>query len=373
MTTKLILSLKSEVSCDEFLNHVNGLLKEAPVKLPNFLLDIGFESIELLSAETCSVSSPASITPSPSVTKIEPTVSPTTEEPTSSPSAKPTRAPIIGTFPPTKATPSPTNVPTKSPTPGPTCVAIESFFEEVLDGEVEDNEDDLTVTLECPKDVLDLVVLASTGEEDGDCVVTCLGHVAADAVEGGCANNEEEEYSVILQTEDLDLDTLTLFIGYVDKDLPQDLDCPEESLVLATVSPTRNPTLSPTTVRSTIEDLLLESFDTLNTDALTWLTEIDSWLPSEESKTTVVTGPNGEDQSLWKSLWVERYALAVLYYETNGGGWTNDEGWLSNQSVCNWWNRKPTACNAMGQIIRLDLCMYYQAKYCCVYTFTSCF
>ena len=118
------------------------------------------------------------------------------------------------------------------------------------------------------------------------------------------------------------------------------------------------PTGAPTQLSALLQELLLKYFDTpLHSDALTWLTDEDTWSPPEDSKTTVVTGPNGEDQLLWEALWVERYALAALYYETNGEGWTVATGWLSDQSVCNWYNQEKTGyCNANGQIKNLFLC-----------------
>ena len=121
--------------------------------------------------------------------------------------------------------------------------------------------------------------------------------------------------------------------------------------------------------RSFLEELLLKYFDTpLHSDTLAWLKDKDTWLPPEDSKTTVVTGPNGEDQSLWDALWVERYALVVFYYEMNGDGWRENADWLSDQSVCNWGEAD---CDALGQIASLGFCMYYQAKYFFVYSFTS--
>jgi hypothetical protein len=33
---------------------------------------------------------------------------------------------------------------------------------------------------------------------------------------------------------------------------------------------------------------------------------------------------------------MERYALAVLYYATDGDGWSNNSGWLTDVSVCTW-------------------------------------
>ena len=104
--------------------------------------------------------------------------------------------------------------------------------------------------------------------------------------------------------------------------------------------------------RSFLEELLLKYFDTpLHSDALTWLMDEDTWFPSDDSKTTVVTGPNGEDQLLWDALWVERYALVVFYYETNVYGWRENEGWLSDQSVCDW---RGVSCNSMGQIEQFE-------------------
>ena len=99
----------------------------------------------------------------------------------------------------------------------------------------------------------------------------------------------------------------------------------------------------------------------LHSDALNWLTDVDTWLPSEGTKTTMVTGPNGEDQSLWEVLWVERYALVVLFYDTNGNGWTINTGWLSDQSICDWYNKASAVyglpiCNEKGRIIDLQLC-----------------
>ena len=47
MVAKLVVFLKREASCDKFLNHVNGMLKDAQVSLLDFLMDIGFKSIAI--------------------------------------------------------------------------------------------------------------------------------------------------------------------------------------------------------------------------------------------------------------------------------------------------------------------------------------
>lgn len=233
---------KTDVECDALVDEVKSMLAGTQdfVQVLNLPSQV-FSSIKIVVAEDCSdEDSNENNSPTASPVVVE---SPVTGIPTSSPSDRPTRAPVVGTFPPTKATPSPTNVPTKSPTPGPTCVAIESLFEDVLEVEPEDNKDELSYSLECPKDFLDLVVLSKTNEGDG-CEITCLGHAPIEVSEGACENNEE--YSVILQVGDWNPDDLTMVIGYVNENLLDGMECPEESLVLVTGAPTKAPTPSPT-------------------------------------------------------------------------------------------------------------------------------
>ena len=53
----------------------------------------------------------------------------------------------------------------------------------------------------------------------------------------------------------------------------------------------------------------------------------------------------------------QRYALAVLYYSSQGGGWKRcfesdttgceNEPWLSSESECNW---EGVVCNGAGQV-----------------------
>ena len=125
---------------------------------------------------------------------------------------------------------------------------------------------------------------------------------------------------------------------------------------------TPNPTAAPATRGSVIIDVLSKymDFDTIHQQAYDWLADTDSWFPYSWQKSTFVTGPDGEAQSLWDALLVDRYALAELYYETNGDGWTTNTGWLSNQSVCYWYG---TSCKANGQL--LDLYLGMQIGFVC--------
>ena len=50
--------------------------------------------------------------------------------------------------------------------------------------------------------------------------------------------------------------------------------------------------------------------------------------------------------------WINRYALAVLYYATNGPEWIFNEGFLGELSVCDWFG---IACNEFGSVMRVSL------------------
>lgn len=48
---------------------------------------------------------------------------------------------------------------------------------------------------------------------------------------------------------------------------------------------------------------------------------------------------------------LERFALAVLYYSTNGAGWTDSFRWLTGADHCNW---HQVNCNAEDRVTKLD-------------------
>ena len=53
---------------------------------------------------------------------------------------------------------------------------------------------------------------------------------------------------------------------------------------------------------------------------------------------------------------LQRYALATLYYSTNGDDWINNIGWLSEENECNWMSRsKKAICGELGEYITLNL------------------
>lgn len=53
---------------------------------------------------------------------------------------------------------------------------------------------------------------------------------------------------------------------------------------------------------------------------------------------------------------LQRYALAVFYYSTNGEQWQDNSGWLGHDtSECDWFQTVSTSCDSIGQLVALDL------------------
>jgi hypothetical protein len=51
----------------------------------------------------------------------------------------------------------------------------------------------------------------------------------------------------------------------------------------------------------------------------------------------------------------QRYALAVLYFSTNGGSWTFASGWMSNTSECTWYmNSIDEICDESSRLVTLS-------------------
>jgi hypothetical protein len=119
-----------------------------------------------------------------------------------------------------------------------------------------------------------------------------------------------------------------------------------------TTSPTTfGPTLSPSAfvVPEEFESLIAAtSFDggaSVQAEA-TPQSEAAKWVASTTSFDTLT-----EKQK------IQRYALAVFYYSTNGGNWTHNERWLSEENECNWYTRSlfVDVCDSNGVITGLEL------------------
>jgi len=71
----------------------------------------------------------------------------------------------------------------------------------------------------------------------------------------------------------------------------------------------------------------LQTQSTPQNDALNWL------------------AGNANLKSYSDKMKIQRYVLATLYYSTNGEGWENKTGWLSQNDECGWYNDAEESCS----------------------------
>jgi hypothetical protein len=114
-----------------------------------------------------------------------------------------------------------------------------------------------------------------------------------------------------------------------------------------TPSPSRDPTSSPTpeppTSRCSMLEAILVDHDPLHVDAKNWLCDTDTWVPPSDEF--------DPDRS-----WNERYVMVVFYYSTNGNGWSNDDGWLSSTSVCDWYMKDDPCGGSDSRVTAISVC-----------------
>jgi hypothetical protein len=114
--------------------------------------------------------------------------------------------------------------------------------------------------------------------------------------------------------------------------------------------PTKAPTVAPTKIQSSTKlvNLIIEAYpqgqpaledqNSPQAKALKWL---DSSTNSGIS----------EGNSI-----LQRYALATVYYSTNGDDWIDNMGWLSEEDECNWMSTTAESiCDDLGKYTKLDL------------------
>jgi len=58
---------------------------------------------------------------------------------------------------------------------------------------------------------------------------------------------------------------------------------------------------------------------------------------------------------LTEKSFLQRYALATVYFSTNGDNWRENTGWLSELDECSWLSTSESTCDDMGEYIKLDL------------------
>ncbi|GAX22625.1 hypothetical protein FisN_17Hh006 [Fistulifera solaris] len=116
-----------------------------------------------------------------------------------------------------------------------------------------------------------------------------------------------------------------------------------------TLLPTRSTTsAAPSDVRSDLFKLLSSvSFDAgvALRNASTPQYAAYTWLSGDESL------PNYSDDRL-----IQRYALATIYFSTDGDGWARKTGWLGDGYECKWYMRSSIgSCDLVGRIVSLNL------------------
>ncbi|KAL3926808.1 MAG: hypothetical protein SGBAC_013330 [Bacillariaceae sp.] len=86
------------------------------------------------------------------------------------------------------------------------------------------------------------------------------------------------------------------------------------------------------------KEILLSDVSNLHEEAFAWISNNDTWVPSTNCGAA-------------SNFFLERYALAVLYFDTKGQYWYTNEGWLEPVSVCEW---QQIVCNDAQYVSEVD-------------------
>jgi hypothetical protein len=106
------------------------------------------------------------------------------------------------------------------------------------------------------------------------------------------------------------------------------------------------PTPSPQEVIQELESLLIPvSFD--NGTALRTAS-------SPQNKALIWLSDNADINSYLNATKIQRYALATLFYSTNGANWSEKDEWMSNEDECLWYNSGSSVCTR-GSVETLSL------------------
>jgi hypothetical protein len=107
-------------------------------------------------------------------------------------------------------------------------------------------------------------------------------------------------------------------------------------------SPTPQPMSSPTSyIASVLPEYSIE------------IAENDPTSPQARALDWLQDDPRHNEYELYRLL--QRYALAVLYYSTNGDSWENRTGWLSSDNECEWYNDDQELCDESFRLHTLRL------------------
>jgi len=68
--------------------------------------------------------------------------------------------------------------------------------------------------------------------------------------------------------------------------------------------------------------------------AFDWIVETDNWTRDVFGETSTILLNLGSDDH---NLIVQRYICSLIYFSSNGDGWTNSSNWLTDINVCKWY------------------------------------
>lgn len=238
-----------------------------------------------------------------------------------------------------------------TPTSSPTCSAVGVYFDGAQYSPV-DGGIDTSFSLGCGPN-RDIGILV---RNEATCGVECVGRLPRTTYGGVCQVDSVVEFTL-----NGDYRSTQVLVGYLEENAA--LNC-DADLVFETPSPTEEPTPAPEPTAQTPDptppptsltpqptppptpdgarlEQLLDLYGSSDPtspsyQAITWLALQDTrGLPIEDT---------------WDLA--ERYALATLYFATNGNTWDSDARWLSGDSQCVW---RGVTCDGDDRITQLDL------------------
>ena len=123
---------------------------------------------------------------------------------------------------------------------------------------------------------------------------------------------------------------------------------PAESSILLTAAPSQSPSSMPSLrITRIVEDSI---FPKLPSSAFA---EFEN--PSSPQSMALEWAKSDSQTTMYpEDRVVQRYALATLYYATNGSGWNSSTGWVTDLNEC-LWHTSGSSCNETGHFTSLRL------------------
>eukprot|EP00980_Cylindrotheca_fusiformis_P014029 scaffold3670_cov124-Cylindrotheca_fusiformis.AAC.5 len=137
-------------------------------------------------------------------------------------------------------------------------------------------------------------------------------------------------------------------------DMPSTSSMPMTAPTAFPTATAPDPTDLPTTPDPVPQDLLFRLLASSSSDGGESL--MDRRTPQFSAMEWLRT-PQGNQGVYNDAVFLQRYALATIYFATDGNNWNSNEGWLTTSNECDWFfsstNRSP--CDSNGRIVELNL------------------